>query len=105
MPRLTEYVIIVALVAIAAIGVVSLFGDNIRALFDQSEEALREAGTPSRAERLENRPLPLTLKYFRDDRTDPPLCYAFVEVRHYGLARLGLTTVPCASVGHLLEDR
>ena len=29
---MTEYIIIVALIAIAAIGVVSLFGDNIRAL-------------------------------------------------------------------------
>ena len=37
---LTEYIIIVALIAIAAIGVVSLFGDNIRALFATSANAL-----------------------------------------------------------------
>ena len=37
---LTEYIIIVALVAIGAIGVVSLFGDNIRALFATSANAL-----------------------------------------------------------------
>lgn len=37
---MTEYIIIVALVAIAAIGVVTLFGDNIRALFGASADAL-----------------------------------------------------------------
>ena len=37
---MTEYIIIVALIAIAAIGVVSLFGDNIRALFASSSNAL-----------------------------------------------------------------
>jgi len=37
---MTEYIIIVALIAIAAIGVVSLFGDNIRALFATSDNAL-----------------------------------------------------------------
>lgn len=37
---MTEYIIIVALIAIAAIGVITLFGDNIRALFDASSEAL-----------------------------------------------------------------
>jgi pilus assembly protein Flp/PilA len=37
---MTEYIIIVALIAIAAIGVVSLFGDNIRDLFGTSANAL-----------------------------------------------------------------
>jgi pilus assembly protein Flp/PilA len=37
---MTEYIIIVALIAIAAIGVVTLFGDNIRALFSASSDAL-----------------------------------------------------------------
>ena len=37
---MTEYIIIVALIAIAAIGVVTLFGDNIRALFAASTSAL-----------------------------------------------------------------
>ena len=37
---MTEYIIIVALIAIAAIGVVSLFGDNIRKLFGASAKAL-----------------------------------------------------------------
>jgi Flp pilus assembly pilin Flp len=37
---MTEYIIIVALIAIAAIGVITLFGDNIRALFGQSANAL-----------------------------------------------------------------
>lgn len=37
---MTEYIIIVALIAIAAIGVVSLFGDNLRRLFGASADAL-----------------------------------------------------------------
>jgi len=40
---MTEYIIIVALVAIATIAVVTLFGDNIRQLFGASANAL--AGT------------------------------------------------------------
>jgi len=42
---MTEYIIIVALIAIAAIGVITLFGDNIKALFGQSADAL--AGSTS----------------------------------------------------------
>jgi pilus assembly protein Flp/PilA len=37
---MTEYIIIVALVAIAAIGVVTVFGDNIRKVFAASAEAV-----------------------------------------------------------------
>lgn len=37
---MTEYIIIVALIAIAAIGVVTLFGDNIRKLFGMSADVL-----------------------------------------------------------------
>ena len=37
---MTEYIIIVALIAIAAIGVITLFGDNIRKLFGASAQAL-----------------------------------------------------------------
>ena len=37
---MTEYIIVVALIAVAAIGVVSLFGDNIRALFATSANSL-----------------------------------------------------------------
>ncbi|MCL2012640.1 MAG: hypothetical protein FWG75_07645 [Cystobacterineae bacterium] len=37
---MTEYIIIVALIAIAAIGVVTLFGNNIRNLFGTSADAL-----------------------------------------------------------------
>ncbi len=37
---MTEYIIIVALIAIAAIGVITVFGDNIRALFKASTNAL-----------------------------------------------------------------
>jgi len=37
---MTEYIIIVALIAIAAIGVITVFGDNIRALFTASADSL-----------------------------------------------------------------
>jgi pilus assembly protein Flp/PilA len=37
---MTEYIIIVALIAIAAIGIITLFGDNIRKLFGASAQAL-----------------------------------------------------------------
>ena len=37
---MTEYIIIVALIAIAAIGVVTVFGDNVRRLFGASADAL-----------------------------------------------------------------
>lgn len=37
---MTEYIIIVALIAIAAIGVITVFGQNIRALFAVSANAL-----------------------------------------------------------------
>ncbi len=37
---MTEYIIIVALIAIAAIGIVTIFGKNIRELFGASSAAL-----------------------------------------------------------------
>lgn len=40
---MTEYIIIVALIAIAAIAVVTLFGDNVRQLFAASSGALTGA--------------------------------------------------------------
>jgi Flp pilus assembly pilin Flp len=42
---MTEYIIIVALIAIAAIGIITLFGNNIRKLFGASAEALAGAET------------------------------------------------------------
>ena len=42
---MTEYILIVALMAIAAIGVVTLLGDNVRKLFGQAAEAL--TGNPN----------------------------------------------------------
>lgn len=37
---MTEYIIIVALIAIAAIGVITVFGNNIKSLFGMSSDAL-----------------------------------------------------------------
>lgn len=49
---MTEYIIIVALIAIAAIGVITLFGDNIRRLFGMSADALAgEADVANRAKK------------------------------------------------------
>ena len=49
---MTEYIIIVALIAIAAIGVITLFGDNIRKLFGGSADALAgEAQVKNRAQK------------------------------------------------------
>ena len=45
---MTEYIIIVALIAIAAIGIITLFGDNIRRLFAMSADSL--AGNDSVAQ-------------------------------------------------------
>lgn len=45
---MTEYIIIVALIAVAAIGVVTLFGDNIRDLFGASAQALSGVESASR---------------------------------------------------------
>lgn len=42
---MTEYIIIVALVAIGAIFVVTVFGDNVRALFGASANALQGEST------------------------------------------------------------
>lgn len=37
---MTEYILIVGLIAIATIGIVSLFGDNVRRLFAMSADSL-----------------------------------------------------------------
>jgi pilus assembly protein Flp/PilA len=44
---MTEYIIIVALIAIAAIAVIMLFGDNIRKLFGASAASLAGNSTVS----------------------------------------------------------
>ena len=46
---MTEYIIIVALIAIAAVGIVTLFGNNIRQLFGSSTDIMsgQATSTPS----------------------------------------------------------
>ena len=61
---MTEYIIIVALIAIAAIGVITLFGNNIRRLFGASADALagetnvtnegKKAGDNIKTKKLQN---------------------------------------------------
>ena len=48
---MTEYIIIVALIAIAAIAVITIFGQNLRALFAASANAL--GGEESKANVIE----------------------------------------------------
>ncbi len=51
---MTEYIIIVALIAIAAVGIVTVFGQNIRELFGNSTDVLsgstsvKNSGTASK---------------------------------------------------------
>ena len=44
---MTEYIIIVALIAISCIMVVTIFGDNIRKIFGSSVDALANSATAS----------------------------------------------------------
>ncbi|MDR0966825.1 MAG: hypothetical protein LBM75_10085 [Myxococcales bacterium] len=46
---MTEYIIIVALIAIAAIGVITVFGNNLRILFSNSANALAGQETSTTA--------------------------------------------------------
>jgi Flp pilus assembly pilin Flp len=59
---MTEYIIIVALIAIAAIGVITLFGDNIKALFGMASDSVAgdttvEKRTTKSAGKLEKKKL------------------------------------------------
>lgn len=60
---MTEYIIITALIAVAAIGIISLFGDNIRKLFGASAQALAgssnvtNSGDSQKHEQLEKKSL------------------------------------------------
>jgi Flp pilus assembly pilin Flp len=63
---MTEYIIIVALIAIAAIGVITLFGNNIRRLFGASADALagQTAVTPDTGQATAEHKQTKTLKTF-----------------------------------------
>jgi pilus assembly protein Flp/PilA len=63
---MSEYLIIVALVAVAAIAVVSLFGNNIRTLFANSTNAL--AGQTANAQGSQASVSKKTLKDFSDGK-------------------------------------
>jgi pilus assembly protein Flp/PilA len=65
---MTEYIIIVALIAIAAIGVVTIFGDNIRKLFAASTNALAgETAVQTGAKKATTHTKTKTLKTFATD--------------------------------------
>jgi Flp pilus assembly pilin Flp len=68
---MTEYIIIVALIAIAAIGVVTIFGDNIRDLFAGATNALAgEQKVKVGSEKArESHTKSKTLKSFGEDNT------------------------------------
>jgi len=64
---MTEYIIIVALVAIGAIAVVTIFGDNIRGLFGASANALAGTSTEEVATtEVEDDAMKKNLKDFAD---------------------------------------
>jgi pilus assembly protein Flp/PilA len=65
---LVETVLIVALIAIGTIGVVSMFGDQLRLLYGGSADSL--AGDQARTGRASRRVAEKTLKNFARDR-DP----------------------------------
>ncbi|HEY3359121.1 MAG TPA: Flp family type IVb pilin [Polyangia bacterium] len=71
---MTEYIIIVALIAIAAIGVVTIFGDNIRDLFAGSTNALagQTTVTPGTSKATNNHVQTKTLKTFASDNKGSP---------------------------------
>ncbi|MHA7629441.1 hypothetical protein [Corallococcus sp. M7] len=67
---MTEYIIIVALIAIAAIGVITLFGDNIRKLFGASAAALAGEDNVANDGQLSNEKLnKKTMKSFGQNNT------------------------------------
>jgi pilus assembly protein Flp/PilA len=63
---MSEYLIIVALIAVAAIGVVSVFGKDIRALFSASTGSL--AGESAKNEAVKAKVNDKTLKTFSDGK-------------------------------------
>lgn len=65
---LTEYVLLVALVAVATIGVATLFGDNVRRLFGAAASALAgEAQVEVGAKRSRDALHTKTLRTFAQD--------------------------------------
>ena len=72
---MTEYIIIVSLIAIGAITVVTVFGDNIRALFGQSANALQGQSTSSDAlggTTVDQGDVKKNIKNFNDNLGDAP---------------------------------
>ena len=53
---MTEYIIIVSLIAIATIGVVTLFGDNIRAIYSSAASVLAGSTSASTDSQLSKGP-------------------------------------------------
>jgi pilus assembly protein Flp/PilA len=65
---MTEYIIIVALIAIAAIGVITLFGDNIRKLFGASAAALAgNSNVANTGEEADGKIIKKTMKNFGEN--------------------------------------
>ena len=68
---MTEYIIIVALIAIAAIGIITLFGNNIRRLFGASASALAgNESVQSQGTSAERQLLEKNLGSFGENETD-----------------------------------
>ncbi|MCK5690069.1 Flp family type IVb pilin [Myxococcota bacterium] len=63
---MTEYIIIVALIAIGTIFVVTVFGDNLRALFGNATNALSGESSSFEGEQVEEDDIKRNLKDFSD---------------------------------------
>jgi Flp pilus assembly pilin Flp len=64
---MTEYIIIVALIAIAAVGVVTVFGNNIRSLFGASAKVLSGADAKNEAKAAPAATLKKNMKNFGEN--------------------------------------
>lgn len=89
---MVEYLIIVALIAIAAIGVVVIFGNDIKALFNEASAARQSKQTcvpvyANESVRNYENSFSEGIMYFKDYRVNQ--CYAV------GTVRMVFTNVPC----------
>ncbi len=64
---MTEYIIIVALIAIAAVGVVTVFGNNIRSLFGASAKVLSGENASNDAKAAPKETLKKNMKNFGEN--------------------------------------
>ena len=95
---LIEAMIVLAIIAILAAVLIPAIMNAEEYLPNGTEPSTSQVVT---AERPDSGFMEIAPRYFRDSRAEPPICYAFIEI-HTGYSRMGIATVPCKSVEHLL---